>query len=542
MWKVKKKNNNQKFFMTGFSKKFENKKERTYRNIKLFEEKIINQAFLLHSQGNIKEAEKYYKYCIKEKMNDYRVFSNYGLILKNMGKLGEAELLLKKTIQLNPLWSEAHNNLGTIQKDLGKLSEAESSLRKAIKLNPNSANAHSNLGNVLRELKKFKDAEIYLKKAIEIDPKSIIGYANLGNMLKTIGRIEEAKVLLIKTIKINPEFVRPYYSLSRLKYERSDKKWRNYLFSERFLNQKTVKEKINIFFARSNILHQEKKYQDSSINLQIANKLKLSIYPSECELLLKKTKLLFIESEKRKRTNNFQSSYTNSIFIVGMPRCGSTLVESILSVNSDVTDLGEINILESAFTKSRKLNQSISLEECYKQELNKITKEFSITSNKFLYNYQYAGIICGEILNSRIIHCFRNPLDNILSINRANFDTGNYYSSSIVDSTKVYLDQEKIMSIYKDQFRHKIYDLNYDLLVKNPRKEIQLLIDWMGWKWEESYLFPHLNKRAIYTASDIQVRSPINSKSIGGWKQYKEMLKPSIEILTQTTRYRNLLS
>ena len=224
-----------------------------------------------------------------------------------------------------------------------------------------------------------------------------------------------------------------------------------------------------------------------------------------------------------------------------MPRSGSTLVESILSLNNKVKDLGEINILEKAFKKSRNLNQIISLTDLYIQEINQMTKGFSITSNKWLYNYQYAGIIAKEILNSKIIHCFRNPLDNILSIHRANFDAGNYYSSSLIDSTKVYLDQEKIISIYKDQFPQTIYDLSYDLLVANPNKEIKSLINWLGWEWNESYLSPHLNERAVYTASDIQVRSPINSKSIRGWKNYKQILQPAIEMLTQTEKYRDLL-
>jgi len=248
-----------------------------------------------------------------------------------------------------------------------------------------------------------------------------------------------------------------------------------------------------------------------------------------------------MESEKRGKVNNKNSSYPQSIFIVGMPRSGSTLVESIVSLNNKVKDLGEINILEKAFKKSRNLNQIISLTDLYIQEINQITKGFSITSNKWLYNYQYAGIIAKEILNSKIIHCFRNPLDNILSIHRANFDIGNYYSSSLIDSTKVYLDQEKIISIYKHQFPQKIYDLNYDLLVTNPDKEIKSLINWLGWEWNESYLSPHLNERAVYTASDIQVRSPINSKSIRGWKNYKQILQPSIEMLTQTEKYRDLL-
>ena len=96
------------------------------------------------------------------------------------------------------------------------------------------------------------------------------------------------------------------------------------------------------------------------------------------------------------------------------------------------------------------------------------------------------------------------------------------------------------MTEYKNKFRSKIYDLNYDSLVTNPNKEIKSLISWLDWQWEDKYLSPHLNKRSVSTASNVQVRSPINSKSIGGWKNYKEMLKPSIEIITKNDKYRDL--
>ena len=84
--------------------------------------------------------------------------------------------------------------------------------------------------------------------------------------------------------------------------------------------------------------------------------------------------------------------------------------------------------------------------------------------------------------------------------------------------------------------------MNYDLLVSDPNKEIQSLISWLDWQWEDAYLSPHLNKRSVFTASQVQVRSPINSKSVGGWKNYKEMLKPSIEILCKTQKYRNFFN
>ena len=98
------------------------------------------------------------------------------------------------------------------------------------------------------------------------------------------------------------------------------------------------------------------------------------------------------------------------------------------------------------------------------------------------------------------------------------------------------------MTQYKNRFRSKIYDFNYDLLVSNPNKEIKSLISWLGWKWDDSYLSPHLNPRSVSTASSVQVRSPINSKSIGGWKNYKDMLKPAIKILTQTDKYQDIIS
>ena len=157
-----------------------------------------------------------------------------------------------------------------------------------------------------------------------------------------------------------------------------------------------------------------------------------------------------------------------------------------------------------------------------------------------LYNYQYAGIISREIINAKIIHCFRNPLDNILSIFRAHFSQGNEYSSSLVDTAKVYIDQEAVMTEYKNRFRSKIYDLNYDSLVTNPNEEIKSLISWLDWQWKDTYLSPHLNKRSVSTASNVEVRSPINPKSIGGWKNYKEMLKPSMEIITKNDKYRDL--
>ena len=228
----------------------------------------------------------------------------------------------------------------------------------------------------------------------------------------------------------------------------------------------------------------------------MANKLKLYLRPSNANLLINKSKKLLIQSGKENINNTEFKEYPESIFIVGMPRSGSTLLESIVSMSNDVYDLGEINILEESFLESNKSKQKISLAELYREKINQKT-QLNITTNKWLYNYQYAGIIALQIPNAKIIHCYRNPLDNILSIYRAHFDTGNEYSSCLVDCANVYLNQEELMSKYKNRFRSKIYGLNYDSLVSNPNKEIKSLINWLGWEWQESYLSPHLNPRSV---------------------------------------------
>ena len=395
---------------------------------------------------------------------------------------------------------------------------------------------------ILRSLRKFKEAELLIRKAIELNPNFANAHSNLGIILKNLGKLQEAEKSLCKAIAINTNLAGAYFALSTLKYSTDDHQvWKDQLFSESILNNKSHQDKVDIYFARANILHEEKKYEESSRYLKLTNKLKLILKPSNAESLINQSKVLLIESDKQDINQKELTKFPDSIFIVGMPRSGSTLLESIISMRNDVYDLGEINILEESYLEWKKSKEDINLVEIYDKKVNDKT-QFKITTNKWLYNYQYAGIIARQIPNTKIIHCYRNPLDNILSIYRTHFASENQYSSSLVDCANVYLNQDKVMTEYKNRFRSKIYELNYDLLVSNPNKEIKSLISWLGWEWDNKYLSPHLNPRSVSTASSVQVRSPINSQSIGGWKNYKNMLKPAIEILTQADKYRDISS
>ena len=492
--------------MKGFGEINQSNKEKIVK-IKKKEniDQLITKAFELQAQGKKLEAAKYYQYLIKQGTKDCRVFSNYGAFLNEIGKRKESELSCRKAIELNPNYAHAHCNLGNALRDLGKLKEAGFYYDKAIQLNPNLGVAHSNLGTILRDLGKLKEAEFYYLKAIQL----------------------------------NTDLSIAFFCLSNLKLSNTNTIWRNQLFSENLLKNKSQEEQINIYFARANILHQEQNYVESSKYLKLANNLKLDLKPSKPEMIFNKSKLLLSESNKKDIYLEKNTNLHESIFIVGMFRSGSTLLESVLSMRTDVYDLGEIDFLEKSFFESKKSRKEIELSELYWKKLNNKT-QLKITTDKNLFNYQFTGIIAKKIPNAKIIHCFRNPLDNILSIYREHFAEGNEYSSSLVDIAKVYLDQEEVMTEYKKRFSSTIYDLNYDLLVRNPTKEIKSLICWLGWKWDDQYYSPHLNTRSVTTASTVQVRSPINAKSLGGWKNYKELLRPAMEIISQKDKYREL--
>ena len=533
-----------------------------------------NYGAILQSLDKLKEAEKCYRKAIELNPNFANAHSNLGNILRDLKKLQDAEFFTRRAIELDPNFADAHSNLGNILRDLGKLQDAEFFTRKAIELDPNHAMAHSNLGNILRDLGKLQDAEFFTRKAIELDPNHAMSYSNLGSLLKDLGKLQDAEFFIRKAIELDPNhalahynlgaimimlgklqdaefFTRKaieldpnhaiaYFSLSSLQCPEEIKKWRLRLFSPNILNNQFEKDKVYIYFARANILHKEKNYEESSKYLLLANHLKYKLYSSNFENLTNKSKQLLFESSQKGSQQRVLKNFPESIFIVGMPRSGSTLLESILSMNNNVDDLGEINILEESFLSWKKSSKKLNLAELYLNKVNFHSNESRITTNKSLYNYLYTGIIAEHIPNAKIIHSYRNPLDNILSIYRANFSTGNEYSSSLVDCAKVYLDQEEVMTKYKKRFKTNIYDLNYESLVNNPNEAIKSLISWLGWKWDDSFLSPHLNPRSVSTASNIQVRSPINSKSIGGWKNYKNMLKPAMEIITQNNKYQDL--
>ncbi len=552
--------------MKGFGKVSSDEEKR----LKIRLARKIEKALALHSKGAIDKAYIQYNQIIRSGIEDPRVYSalglialqnseveksikynlksiainnkylagylNLGVIYCQIGNYEEAEKNTRKAIKIDPRNTQSILNLGEILLKMLKLGEAEEEVQKAINLSPDSIEAYYILSKILKEKEEYYEAERVIKKAISISPKLSTSYYLLHEIYLQMGDLENAKEYLYKTIDLNPNFASAYYSLSRFYNKEKDNVIYKRILEMNISEIKVIKDKISILFAKSNILHEKNKYKDSANFLKKANDLKLSIYNSSASQLIEISKDNLIKTNSLKCYDNSDSKEIKEcIFIVGMPRSGSTLIESILYTNENVIDLGERPLVEMSlkriFEIKDKSNHCESLYKLYIKERNKFVRDNYISTDKYLYNYLYLGNILNSFPNAKIIHSIRNPLDNILSIYRANFQEGVRFSSSLNDCARIYVNHLKTIEEYKKRFPGKIYSINYDLLVTIPDMEIRKLIKWLDWEWDDRYLSPHQVNRNIKTASVVQVRSPINSSSINGWKQYRKMLEPAINEL-----------
>jgi len=317
-----------------------------------------------------------------------------------------------------------------------------------------------------------------------------------------------------------------YYELSTMyNFSNHNEQLKNLLNIE--IGNLSQKEKIYFSYSKANAYHSKKDYKKSAYFLKIANEEKLKIQPSDIQRKLNTGE--YFKNLKIDQNLNFEKVKDSNryLFIVGMPRCGSTLLESILSLNPEVKDLGEVPFLEESLQKSDNL---LEVRKLYKEKVMLVNSKQQIFTDKNLFNFLYCPIIYRFFPNAKIIHCIRNPLDNILSIYRTNF-LNQSFSSSLNDISDLYLYHLKLMKEYKSKFGSIIYNYDHDNVVKNPKENIQSLINWLKWEWNDKYLSPQKSKRAVFTASSAQVREKINSNSSGYWKKYEDLLNPVRNLL-----------
>ena len=500
-----------------------------------------NLGGILQDLGKLQEAEIFTRKAIKLNPNFTEAYLNLGGILQDLSKLQEAETFTRKAIELNPNFAKAYSNLGNIARKSDKLEEAENFTRQAIKLNPKFAEAYSNLGCIFRDLGNLKEAENFTRKAIELNTNFPNAYCNLGLILYELGNLREAEIFTRKAIELNPNFAKGYYTLSKI--ESTNKNWEEFLFTEDILkNQKDI-DKIDIFFARANILERQSNYTQSANMLIEANTLNRKLYGSNFIQIKNRLKYYYKISQKIKSNQNLHENQLNSIFIVGLPRSGKTITESILSTNKALLKCGEDKALSVAVERYLNKKETNNKQDMYQIYIDNISKEISHESyicSTNPSNYLFTGIIASQIPKSKVIYCFRNPLDHVKEMYSHNINNKFTFRTSIFESANILLSIHELMEKYKSIFNTKIYFLNYDELVVNPKKEIKSLLSWLGWEYNKNYLYPQLDPTTVNRSSNFN--ELINTKYLNIWKNYKKLLQPAIELIYSNEKYHHLIS
>ena len=493
-----------------------------------------NLGYALQKRCDLTAAIASYNTALQLKPNYPEAHYNLGVALKEQGELTAAIASYNSALQLKPNYPEAHNNIGIALQELGEQTAAIASYKTALKLKPNYPDAHYNLGNTLQEQGDLDEALINHKRALEQDPKNSNASYGIGRVQAVQGNLTDSKNSFLKSIELNQSNTAALFELSRNIKSIEDANELADKLNDVNRSRLNKKQESMLEFASANICHKSKNYKDAARHLAKANKLKLIYYPSDLRVHVLKTKER-VKLAKLIAPGN-PSEGEGRIFIVGVPRCGSTLLESILSTDPNISDLGESKALRQSFieitNKIKAKDPTPSLSEEYSKNIKVVLESQVNTVDKNLYNFRYTEAIVRAMPSARIIHCRRHPLDNILSMLRCNLRVGNNYSSDPVEAAKFIIHQEEAMRKFKRRYDKHIFTFDYDKFVCEPEKKLQPLIDWLGLKWNERYLHPETNDRLIKTASNIQARQPINNKSVGGWKNYRDLLKPA-EIVLQ---------
>ena len=517
-------------------------------NLKIEAEKEAQIILNYFKAKDYISAEVKAKKLIKKFPNFQAVYNLLGLCLQSQKKFLEAIKYYKIAIQNNPNFFVVINNLGLTYHNMYDLKNAQHYYERAIEINPKFTHPISNLGNVKKELNNYEEAIKCYKLALSIDNKLYIVLHNLGMAYQALGRFEESKKYFESVLKINPKFTRADRSLSMsLKYDINNPHLK--IMENKIKDQSLNNfQKIELYFGLGKAYEDIKNYKKSFENYKLGNKIKRDAIKYQINDDVK-----LFENIKNSFSNiNFQNlenvgnKSNKMIFILGMPRSGTTLVEQIIANHKNVYGAGELRDLTQIIKENFLVNDKIKFPEKfnikdqnffsnmgtkYLENLDRYNTNKNYITDKAPLNFKWIGLIKLILPKSKIIHCTRDPKDTCLSLFKNFFEGELNFSYNLEESGKYYKLYQNLMEFWKQLLPDFIYDISYEKLVENQEFESRKLLDFCNLDWDKNCLTFYRNKRGIVTASFAQARKPIYKNSVNSWQNYKNELLPMFKIL-----------
>ena len=498
--------------------------------------------------GEIDSAIISFNKAIELKPDYDEAYFNLGVAFHQTGQLGEAINCYERAISIKHAYPTAHNNLGLIALSQGQLDNALKSFEWAVAYSPEYAEAHNSLGAALQELKQFEKAKVSFKKAVALNPQYAQGLHNLAILSEIINLPDEAYEYYEKALAVEPNYAEAYRNQSRTKkYKKNDPQIAQMqsIYSNDNL---TISDKVHINFALAKVNEDLGNQKDFFKHLDEGSRLRkkqLNYNINETEEFHSSLIRLFSEDQPKIKQLSLDPLDIRPIFIVGMPRSGTSLVEQIISSHHSVHGAGELNNFKNVVTPPLKnyignltntINEDdlLSIRKNYIKSLMDLNVSEKIITDKMPVNFRMIGLILTAIPEAKIIHLTRNPKATCWSNYKHYFANENGFTFDQEDLARFFILYQELMGFWHKSFPNKIHDISYERLTTHQEDETQKLLKYCELDWDNNCLNFHKNTRAVHTASASQVRQKMYQGSSDAWKKYEKFLQPLIMGLNQT--------
>jgi FkbM family methyltransferase len=539
-----------------------------------------NLGNLLKDQGKLDEAAAQYEQAVTLKFDLFKAHNNLGNILREQGKLDQALARFEHVLVLKPDYAEAHYSLGNILWEQGKLDQAMARYEQSLALKPDYAEAHYNLGNLLKDQRKLDEAVIHYERALVIKPDLAGAHNNLGTVLKNQGKFDEARARFEQALALKPDYAEAHNNLGNILREQGQLDQAAACYGQALafkpdhaeahynrIELKTFRagdtdlavlesltadphrlpprKMLYIHFALGKALEDVGDYRRAFGHWLQGNALKRREIDYNEAAHQQSFGLIadLFDSTLLDRWKGLGDPSPLPIFIVGMPRSGSTLVEQILASHPQIHAAGELKNLDRVV---RAVSDADSgpvpvpscvrapdaeglrrLGQAYLASLPTLSDDKIRITDKMPRNFFRIGLIRLILPNARIIHTMRDPVDTCVSCFSKSFSRGQPFSYDLAELGRYYRGYHALMAHWRSVLpAGAMLDVSYENVVDNLEEQARRLIDYCGLPWDDRCLSFHETDRPVRTASNVQVRRPLYSSSVARWRRYEPYLQP----------------
>ena len=501
----------------------------------------LSEAMRCHQAGNLEQAEQHYLAVLKLQPDHPAALNNLGALYLDQGRPVKAASVLEAALRNRPNYPTAQNNMGLALRALGRIEDSIEYYRDAVAGRPDYVDALGNLGLALQAIGEYQEAESVYLRALDVDPEHPLSIAGRAELMEWEGRYQEAAQLL-ESAGASSAAPEPFILLVYARVQRRLGNPRPVADQLADLLSKGVLSRVRqqqFHFTLGDLYDDLAEYDKAFMHYAAGNEAKQLGFNKDSHSLYIDAIIESFDANAMSSLPRSEHESEQPVFIVGMPRSGTTLIEQILSQHPDVHAAGErsdIGVFAAKFStfppkfvpypagiSGKTKNDLVDLAMAYLGRTREAAKDVARITDKMPVNFLHIGFIELIFPHARIVHCYRDARDVALSCYFQDFiDPALAFASSLNNIASYYNDYRRLMEHWKRCSGLPRFDLRYEELVASPGTVVESLLAFLELEWHDSCLDFYKTDRVTQTASHAQVRQPIYDRSVGRYRNYEK--------------------